>query len=731
LTWRWEQLRAAHDRGAVPGGVYLRNLAVLSDELAGLEAGLASCRCTRQAGRALELRHRVDLTRLGQVCRTGSGTPAERAETASLLPELWRRHDRDIARFPAHPDAVGTAVPPVDGDGGDLPDLLLAGWEEAAALLAPDAATAEVDRLADRAAAVLRRRGGCRTGTAVVAEARVRALAATGRHAQAAEIIALLPAPALPRDPSPRDVHRHHRALAARLRVALGSGDLELAASTVALVEDSPAPAVGDRDLATTAVAESLVPLAHVVAPEVTARRVMRVVTRAAGRADLVPAMGRVADYLAAAGEPGGAAAVRAHCASLCPGWRAGRDVPGPPVPPVDPAVATLPGIGPGVPKDSEESEESEGIFCAGTDLPCAGPVDLTTLDLPDAVCGTVFCILLDFTEAATAFAGRLADLLALPPRRGVPGDPAAEGERAVAASFLARVGGTGDDSPEQCGHPLVAEVDRMITRSCCAGTCGADPVRALDVTGLWQDASPLVRRLIELDLLLGGTVPSPATATLALRALPRLARLIPRAVPLAGATLLDALSGMGGERAGDIRTAARTVATVARTLPVPPGQGAAVHTDDLLDLVETLLDAGAYHETASLCTVCRAALHSDGGIPPAEVRSDAPALLLRYHAEALAGLGNLRGAALFAERAARCAALCGAPGSGRLAADCRLASAAAGIAAGEGPDLDRARGVLDLLDAADRANDPGGTAGDPELARRRRDLAAALDEVA
>ena len=269
-----------------------------------------------------------------------------------------------------------------------------------------------------------------------------------------------------------------------------------------------------------------------------------------------------------------------------------------------------------------------------------------------------------------------------------------------------------------------------MITRSCCAGTRGADPVRALDVTGLWQGASPLVRRLIELDLLLGGTVPSPATATLALRALPRLARTIPRAVPLAGATLLEALSGAGGERTADLRAAARTVAAVARTLPSPPGPGAAVHADDLLDLVETLLDVGAYHETAALCTVFRTALHSDGGVPPAEVRPDAPALLLRYHAEALAGLGNLRGAALFAERAARCAAVCGAPGSGRLAADCRLVSAAAGIAAGEGADLDRARCTLDLLDAADRANDPDGTAGDPDLVRRRRDLAAVLDGV-
>jgi hypothetical protein len=734
LTWRWERLRAAHDRGAVPGGVYLRSLAVLSDELAGLEAGLASCRCTRQARRALELRHRVDLTRLGQVCRTGSGTPAERAETVSLLPELWQRHDRDIARFPAHPDAVGAAVPPVDGDGGDLPDLLLAGWEEAAALLAPDAATAEVDRLADRAAAVLGRRGGCcagavgttgATGTVAVAEARVRALAATGRHAQAAEIIALLPAPTVPRDPAPQDVHRHHRALAVRLRVALGSGDLELAASMVALVEDSPAPAVGDRDLATTAVAESLVPLAHVVAPEVTARRVRRVVTRAAGRADLVPAMGRVADYLVAAGEPAGAAAVRANCAALRPGWRAGRDVPGPPVPPADPTVTALPGIGPAVPE--------EEIRCTGADLTCAGPVDLAARDLSDVVCGTVFCTLLDFTGAATAFAGRLAELLDRPAH---PDDPAAEGERAVAAYVLARAGGVGGDSgagdgvPAPGDHPLTAEVARMITRSCCAGTRGADPVRALDVTGLWQGASPLVRRLIELDLLLGGTVPSPATATLALRALPRLARTIPRAVPLAGATLLEALSGAGGERTADLRAAARTVAAVARTLPSPPGPGAAVHADDLLDLVETLLDVGAYHETAALCTVFRTALHSDGGVPPAEVRPDAPALLLRYHAEALAGLGNLRGAALFAERAARCAAVCGAPGSGRLAADCRLVSAAAGIAAGEGADLDRARCTLDLLDAADRANDPDGTAGDPDLVRRRRDLAAVLDGV-
>jgi hypothetical protein len=645
--------------------VYLRSLAVLSDELAGLEAGLASCRCTRQARRALELRHRVDLTRLGQVCRTGSGTPAERAETVSLLPELWQRHDRDTARFPAHPDAVGAAVPPVDGDGGDLPDLLLAGWEEAAALLAPDAATAEVDRLADRAAAVLRRRGGCcagatgTTGTVAVAEARVRALAATGRHTQAAEIIALLPAPTVPHDPAPQDVHRHHRALAVRLRVALGSGDLELAASMVALVEDSPAPAVGDRDLATTAVAESLVPLAHVVAPEVTARRVRRVVTRAAGRADLVPAMGRVADYLAAAGEPAGAAAVRANCAALRPGWRAGRDVPGTPVPPADPTVTALPGIGPAVPE--------EEIRCTGADLTCAGPVDLAALDLSDVVCGTVFCTLLDFTGAATAFAGRLAELLDRPAH---PDDPAAEGERAVAACVLARAGGVGEDSgagdgvPAPGDHPLTAEV----------------------------------------------------------------ARTIPRAVPLAGATLLEALSAAGGERTADLRAAARTVAAVARTLPSPPGPGAAVHTDDLLDLVETLLDVGAYHETAALCTVFRTALHSDGGIPLAEVRPDAPALLLRYHAEALAGLGNLRGAALFAERAARCAAVCGAPGSGCLAADCRLVSAAAGIAAGEGADLDRARCTLDLLDAADRANDPDGTAGDPDLVRRRRDLAAVLD---
>jgi hypothetical protein len=589
-----------------------------------------------------------------------------------------------------------------------------------------------VDRLADRAAAVLRRRGGCcagtvgtvgTTGTVAVAEARVRALAATGRHAQAAEIIALLPAPTVPRDPAPQDVHRHHRALAVRLRVALGSGDLELAASMVALVEDSPAPAVGDRDLATTAVAESLVPLAHVVAPEVTARRVRRVVTRAAGRADLVPAMGRVADYLAAAGEPAGAAAVRANCAALRPGWRAGRDVPGPPVPPADPTVTALPGIGPAVPE--------EEIRCTGADLTCAGPVDLAALDLSDVVCGTVFCTLLDFTGAATAFAGRLAELLDRPAH---PDDPAAEGERAVAAYVLARAGGVGEDSgagdgvPAPGDHPLTAEVARMITRSCCAGTRGADPVRALDVTGLWQGASPLVRRLIELDLLLGGTVPSPATATLALRALPRLARTIPRAVPLAGATLLEALSAAGGERTADLRAAARTVAAVARTLPSPPGPGAAVHTDDLLDLVETLLDVGAYHETASLCTVFRTALHSDGGVPLAEVRPDAPALLLRYHAEALAGLGNLRGAALFAERAARCAAVCGAPGSGRLAADCRLVSAAAGIAAGEGADLDRARCTLDLLDAADRANDPDGTAGDPDLVRRRRDLAAVLD---
>ena len=661
----------------------------------------------------------------------------------SALPELWHRHRHDPARRPSHQDAVGHPGPdgaPLDGEGGRLTDGFRTHWVDVPLAAAADPAPplSEIDALTDHSVAVLRRYGA---GAAEIAGLRARVLLATGRLEQARELLELVgeaPCGAEELAVVRGTVALLRGDLDTLLRVLCHGEDTGLAAGSGGM------GGTGSSVQWTLLTAASLVPLAHMVDTTTTVDRIAGIVATATGVPELVPAMLHVAGYLALAGVPETALSLLVRTVDItdppavaAPVLRAVAETGWSADPAADLGGRRLVAGGPTVreladglseqlreqavccdarngrmmwttlvpealeyPVPLIDTADLVGIpalrglalptaFTGGTtdpadlaELPGVGPVDLASSDATDALCATVMYTLLGLTDAADCVVDRMRFLTA------DDGDPVVLD---VAAEFVRRsdcAAGHGvgcfacarQITPSARG--LLTEVDRMVRECACAGTAHDAPGRVRTMTRLWSDAHPLVRRLIDLDILLSGALPTRPSVEYAVQGLWTALRLLPRAVPLTGGALVGAVTGRGIVDA----TVITAVTASARSLPAPPSAsplGLVDHVADLADLADALVTAGACHEA---CTVAAAGLAALGGnwvdtgvasgCAPGEAGADddGPVRLLRARSAALSALGNQAAADRCAEAAAQAAEY---RGRWRLAEACRVDAAA------------------------------------------------------
>ena len=640
-----------------------------------------------------------------------------------------------------HPGPDGA---PLDGEGGRLTDGFRTHWVDVplAAAAGPATPLSEIDALTDHSVAVLRRYGA---GTAEIAGLRARVLLATGRLEQARELLELVgEAPcgaeelavvrgtvALLRgdlDTLLRVLcHGEDTGLAAGSGGMGGTGSsvqwtLLTAASLVPLAHMVDTTTTVDRIagiVATATGVPELVPaMLHVAGylalagvpetalsllvrtvditdPPAVAAPVLRAVAETGWSAD--PAADLGGRRLVAGGptvrELADGLSEQLREQAVCCDARNGRMmwttlVPEAleyPVPLID--TADLVGI-PAL-RGLALPAALPTAFTGGTtdpadlaELPGVGPVDLASSDATGALCATVMYTLLGLTDAADCVVDRMRFLTA------DDGDPVVLD---VAAEFVRRsdcAAGHGvgcfacarQITPSARG--LLTEVDRMVRECACAGTAHDAPGRVRTMTRLWSDAHPLVRRLIDLDILLSGALPTRPSVEYAVQGLWTALRLLPRAVPLTGGALVGAVTGRGIVDA----TVITAVTASARSLPAPPSAsplGLVDHVADLADLADALVTAGACHEA---CTVAAAGLAALGGnwvdtgvasgCAPGEAGADddGPVRLLRARSAALSALGNQAAADRCAEAAAQAAEY---RGRWRLAEACRVDAAA------------------------------------------------------
>lgn len=640
-----------------------------------------------------------------------------------------------------HPGPDGA---PLDGEGGRLTDGFRTHWVDVPLVAAADPATplSEIDALTDHSVAVLRRYGA---GTAEIAGLRARVLLATGRLEQARELLELVGETscgaeelavvrgtvALLRgdlDTLLRVLcHGEDTGLAAGSGGMGGTGSsvqwtLLTAASLVPLAHMVDTTTTVDRIagiVATATGVPELVPaMLHVAGylalagvpetalsllvrtvditdPPAVAAPVLRAVAETGWSAD--PAADLGGRRLVAGGptvrELADGLSEQLREQAVCCDARNGRMmwttlVPEAleyPVPLID--TADLVGI-PAL-RGLALPAALPTAFTGGTtdpadlaELPGVGPVDLASSDATDALCATVMYTLLGLTDAADCVVDRMRFLTA------DDGDPVVLD---VAAEFVRRsdcAAGHGvgcfacarQITPSARG--LLTEVDRMVRECACAGTAHDAPGRVRTMTRLWSDAHPLVRRLIDLDILLSGALPTRPSVEYAVQGLWTALRLLPRAVPLTGGALVGAVTGRGIVDA----TVITAVTASARSLPAPPSAsplGLVDHVADLADLADALVTAGACHEA---CTVAAAGLAALGGnwvdtgvasgCAPGEAGADddGPVRLLRARSAALSALGNQAAADRCAEAAAQAAEY---RGRWRLAEACRVDAAA------------------------------------------------------
>ncbi len=322
-------------------------------------------------------------------------------------------------------------------------------------------------------------------------------------------------------------------------------------------------------------------------------------------------------------------------------------------------------------------------------EVPVAGPVDLSTLDTADTVAALMLYSMLGLSEAVEVTVDRLTEI-----REGRVGLGPHE---ALVEELLRRYdlqdsdedldddgnedldGGDNVDDSDEPGIPELDELDEMLrqrqrTQDETEDT-GADPVTILanrveTVAGFWSDSGPLVRRVIEQDVLMGGVYPDRESLRLALRALRQVSRLAPRSIPEVGAALLAGITELAADDpAVDALVAqvAQVVAGVALSLPEPPPGPVAMLGDEVApDLLDELLSLGvalsghgAFHEALAVYGRC---LDMVPGMVPEMVSGESlpgdDGALMRIHlmaarGETLGKLGNHRAAAgAFAEAA-------------------------------------------------------------------------------
>jgi hypothetical protein len=764
VAQEWDSLRGRRSRGEIGEEPYLRRCEELSD-------------CLGTSREDEELAYRIDLLR----CLEGESL--DRPDTVDLLPGLWEKHQEDPHRFPAHPDAGrdDTAV--------ELPNIFDLLWQEIVlgAAQRPDVGLAELEALSEAATRALESLGRSATD---IAETRVRVLLALGRLDEAQEILDDLPEPSLPEEMTWAQAHRFQRDLDVRGMVALQRGDLETVAGIVEAMENAPEAHVQP----TVMLAESLIPLSGVVAPEVTAARAAFVADRAVGSPELSDALLQVAEFLAVTGRTSLAlglldrmlpvmalhrrapaedvhlleglhtvldAAVRAGCGEVRPlfaglpavaDWlalageqagggtvaglarwtgerarsaaaaldrRNGNDVEtriglglhrapaGAPMAPVAPvpeshALSVTPAMPSPLPSWVEDAWlnlprevadwRGEVSGTASPEIPVAGPVDLSALDTADTVAALMLYSMLGLSDAVGITVDRLARIrdgwVGPGPQEGPLGELVGELLRRYETQdedgFYEEGGTDGEDAGNDgvgTGGAVLDELDDLLRERQRAqdeaeGT-GADPVTILanrveTVAGFWQGSGPLVRRVIEQDVLMGGVYPDKESLRLALRAFRQVTRLVPRSIPEVGAALLAGIVELAADDPGVdalVAQVAHYVAGVALSLPAPPaGQVAMLGDEEAPELLDELLSLGvalsghgAFHESLAVYDRCldlvNAATDGSAGSAGTGMSEDDSALmrvhLMAARGETLAKLGNHRAAAAaFAEAA-------------------------------------------------------------------------------
>lgn len=715
---RWEELRGAVRRGETGPAGLTRGLREISGAVTDLAA--AGDRA------AAQLAYRVDLLR----CRLCD--PADAVWALDALPRLWHLHRTDAASYPAHPDAVGAAVPPVDGDGEPLPEVWPSVWRDVAVTAAGDPAVsvAALDAFGRQAQEALTRSGD----GAAAAKTAVDILLVTARVDEAQRLLDRMPPPGMPGLSDPpqwEEVAGVQRDLDQRAMVALLRGDATGAAGYLADMEALPEAG----GLPTLMQAEALIPLAATGPAADTARRAAAVAQRCIGLPSAATALLQVTGYLARAGEAraalgllerswpvlqlrhhrpvtephvvetlagifadadaAGLGTARLPWAGLSPvtDWLAdevrplaagaeptvaelaeatgrlsrravaaldARNTAAPgaatraetgrlwdaEVPPADPDLtgqlpfaATPPlhsGIVGGLPDWADPAwfelpaEVGRWTADAVPEIPPLGPVDLTTLSAADLFTATVLYSLLGMADAVALAAPRLADLAGDP----VLGPACAELADRIRHSTGASGGGEDtedrEDREDTAGTaeiPVIADLDRMLEvrvgaqedarRGAELSDAPARDILAARVAAVLEirdGLHPLIRHLVDLDVLLGGVLPDITALRPALAALPTAVRLIPRAVPQLGVGLLtgysDITDGAVDDRSFDLRihiAVGHLVTGVALCLPPEP-PATAGHPDrggdqvsDLLLLSRCLGGGGMLHEALAL----------------------------------------------------------------------------------------------------------------------------------
>lgn len=832
---RWDELRGGFRRGEVGAAGLTRGLQEISGTVT--ELGAAGDPAAGQ------LAYRVDLMRC-QLC-----DPTEAAWALDALPRLWDLHRADPASYPGHPDAVGAAVPPVDGDGEPLPEVWRSVWRDVALVAAADPAVpvATLDRFGRQAQEALADYGVDREESAKTA---VDILLVTARVDQAQRLLdRLLPpgAAGLSDPPQWDEILTMQRDLDQRAMVALQRGDAALVGEYLENTEALPEAG----GLPTLMQAETLIPLASTESPLDTARRAVAAAQRSIGLPSSATGILQVTEYLARAGEArvalgllertwpvlqlrhrrpatdphtveilagiltaadsAGLGAARLPWAGLPPvtDWlaREVRAVAAGPEPTVAelaqvtgrlagnavaaldarnsaadgaathaatgrlwqgdvpaaepdltaqlPFAATPPlhsGVAGGLPDWADPAwfvlppEVGRWIDGETPEIAPLGPVDLTALGPADLFTATVLYSLLGMADAVAEAAPRLAALSEEP----------VYGPACAALADRLRAAGTRspDDHAEQVDReetiPLINDLDRMLETRVEAqedarrgaelsGAPARDilAARIAAVLEIRDELHPLIRRIVDLDVLLGGVLPDAGAVRLALGALPTAVQLIPRAVPQLGAGLLtgysEATGGSLGSAAADgssfdlrIHIAVSHLVTgVALCLPPEPATTAA-HPDrggdqisDLLLLSRCLAGGGMLHEALALL---------DRGLdlmPAGDLGSDGNLLRLQLMTDRfplLADLGNDRAAAAAAGSAAESAEYRGDP---RTALYCRTMHAAALLDDGAFPAAGAA-----LARIRDGGTDPSGFPHENYLLRvQEACLSAALTD--
>lgn len=284
-------------------------------------------------------------------------------------------------------------------------------------------------------------------------------------------------------------------------------------------------------------------------------------------------------------------------------------------------------------------------------EIPVVGPVDLARFGEQDAVTATMLYSMLGLPEAVAAGVDRLVELRESGEKLelGVLIDEMVRRyEMSVSAEGSDDAEETADETPEDpehfddtgdtddtddigdtgdsgdsasTEHPLVADVDRVLrSRQEAqedAEAAGASPAvilsnRVQAIAAEWDDAKDITRAIIEQDILMGGVFPDHLSMTLAVRALRRVTRYAPRAVPQVGAGLMVGIAQIGGNDPEAVCAVAQYTAAVALALPEPPGyssdeqaqlagEAAPSLLDDLVQLGLALAGSGAYFEALSV----------------------------------------------------------------------------------------------------------------------------------